>query len=319
MLLLDSKGLEPDASHVVSTTVVRRVSAVALACWLERHFLLYSLYADIQKAKRLTAKPFGVNFPIGHTPLDDFIDATLEEAPAVISITGGNPEPLLRRIQQSGVPVRTMVLVAGVQAARKAEALGADAVIAVGFEGGGHLGRDDIGTMVLTPRIVESVQIPVLASGGIADGRGLAAALALGAEGIEIGTRFVAVKESNAHHNYQQAIVEAQETDTVVIERSIGRPARVLKGRMSERILEVEGTLDMEHASADERLQRLLPFILGKVNTRAALEGVLDEGYVWAGQVIGLINDVPSVQELIERLVRGALEITRNMQRVFEK
>ncbi len=277
------------------------------------------LQADIQKAKRLTKNPFGVNFPIGHIPLEAFVDAALAEEPAVITITGGNPESLLRRIQQSGVALRTMVLVAGVRAARKAEALGADAVIAVGYEGGGHLGRDDIGSMVLTPRIVESVKIPVLASGGIADGRGLAAALALGAEGIELGTRFVAVKESNAHHNYQQAIVEAQETDTVVIERSIGRPARVLKGRMSERILEVEGTLDMEHASADERLQRLLPFILGKVNTRAALEGVLDEGYVWAGQVIGLINDVPSVQELIERLVRGALEITRNMQRVFEK
>jgi len=277
------------------------------------------LQADIQKAKRLTKNPFGVNFPIGHIPLEAFVDAALAEEPAVITITGGNPESLLRRIQQSGVALRTMVLVAGVRAARKAEALGADAVIAVGYEGGGHLGRDDIGSMVLTPRIVESVKIPVLASGGIADGRGLAAALALGAEGIELGTRFVAVKESNAHHNYQQAIVEAQETDTVVIERRIGRPARVLKGRMSERILEVEGTLDMEHASADERLQRLLPFILGKVNTRAALEGVLDEGYVWAGQVIGLINDVPSVQELIERLVRGALEITRNMQRVFEK
>ena len=277
------------------------------------------LQADIQKAKRLTKNPFGVNFPIGHIPLEAFVDAALAEEPAVITITGGNPESLLRRIQQSGVAIRTMVLVAGVRAARKAEALGADAVIAVGYEGGGHLGRDDIGSLVLTPRIVESVKIPVLASGGIADGRGLAAALALGAEGIELGTRFVAVKESNAHHNYQQAIVEAQETDTVVIERSIGRPARVLKGRMSERILEVEGTLDMEHASADERLQRLLPFILGKVNTRAALEGVLDEGYVWAGQVIGLINDVPSVQELIERLVRGALEITRNMQRVFEK
>jgi enoyl-[acyl-carrier protein] reductase II len=173
--------------------------------------------------------------------------------------------------------------------------------------------------MVLTPRIVESVKIPVLASGGIADGRGLAAALALGAEGIELGTRFVAVKESNAHHNYQQAIVEAQETDTVVIERSIGRPARVLKGRMPEQILETEEKLDREHVNADERLQRLLPLILGKVNTRAALEGVLDEGYVWAGQVVGLINDVPTVVELIERLVREAWEITRHMQQIFGK
>lgn len=276
-----------------------------------------ALQADIQKAKRLTKHPFGVNFPIGHIPMEAFLDAALAEEPAVITITGGNPESLIRRIQQSGVAVHIMVLVAGVRAARKAESLGADAVIAVGYEGGGHLGRDDIGSMVLTPRIVESVNIPVVASGGIADGRGMAAALALGAEGIELGTRFVAVKESNAHHNYQRAIVEAQETDTVVIERSIGRPARVLKGRVPEQILEVEETLDINHASADERLRRLLPFILGKVNTRAALEGVLEEGYVWAGQVVGLINDVPSVQELIERMVREAWEITRNMQGLF--
>jgi NADH:quinone reductase (non-electrogenic) len=276
-----------------------------------------ALRADIQKAKRFTKQPFGVNFPIGHIPLEAFVDAALAEEPAVITITGGNPESLIRRIQQSGVDVRTMVLVAGVRAARKAEALGADAVIAVGYEGGGHLGKDDIGSMVLTPRIVESVKIPVLASGGIADGRGMAAALALGAEGIELGTRFIAVKESNAHHNYQRAIVEAQETGTVIIERSIGRPARVLRGPVSERILEVEETLDEEHMSDGERLQKLLPFILGKVNTRAALEGVMDEGYVWAGQVVGLINDVPTVQELIERLVREAWEITWRMQRLF--
>lgn len=278
-----------------------------------------ALQADIRKAKRLTKHPFGVNFPIGRLPLEAFVDATLAEGPAVITITGGNPESLMKRIQQSGVEVRTMVLVAGVRAARKAEALGAGAVIAVGYEGGGHLGRDDIGSMVLTPRIVESVKIPVLASGGIADGRGMAAALALGAEGVEMGTRFVAVKESNAHRNYQQAIVDAQETDTVVIEHSIGRPARVLKGRVSEQILEEEESLKKENASADERLQRLLPLISGKVNTRAALEGMLDEGYVWAGQVVGLINDVPSVLELIERMVREAWEITRDMQSLFEK
>ncbi len=275
------------------------------------------LQADIQKAKRLTDKPFGVNFPIGHISLEAFVDAALAEGSAVISITGGNPEPLLRRIQQSGVPVRTMVLVAGVRAARKAESLGADAVIAVGFEGGGHLGRDDIGTMVLTPRIVESVKIPVLASGGIADGRGFAAALALGAEGIELGTRFVAVRESNAHPNYQQALIEANETDTVIIERSIGRPARVLKGPVPEKILQVEAELEMEHAGADERLRRMLPFILGKVNTRAALEGVLDEGFVWAGQVVGLMHDVPSAKELIERTVGEAWEMVEKMRRMF--
>ena len=210
-----------------------------------------------------------------------------------------------------------MVLIAGVRAARKAESLGADAVIAVGYEGGGHLGRDDIGTMVLTPRIVESVKIPVLASGGLADGRGLAAALALGAEGIELGTRFVAVRESNAHPHYQQALVEAKEADTVIIERSVGRPARVLKGPMTERIQQVEAEIEQSNASADERLQRMLPLIQGTVNTRSALEGVLEEGFVWAGQVVGLINDVPAAKELIERTVIEAKEITERMRKVF--
>src|SRR5215469_14538250 len=234
-----------------------------------------------------------------------------------MSITGGNPEGVLRHIQQSSVAVKTMVLVAGTRAARKAEALGADAVIAVGFEGGGHLGRDDVGSMVLIPRIVEEVKIPVLASGGIADGRGLVAALALGAEGIELGTRFVAVQESNAHPAYQQALVEAQETDTVIIERSIGRPARTLKGPFTDTILQIEQEFEHDRIGPDERLQRLLPFIRGVVNTRSALEGKLDEGFVWAGQVVGLIHDVPSSQELIERIVREAYEITQRMQNVF--
>ena len=276
-----------------------------------------ALQADIQKAKRLTQQPFGVNFPIGHIPLDKFVDAALAEEVPVISITGGNPEPLLRRIQQSGVPVRTMVLVAGVRAAKKAESLGADAVIAVGVEGGGHLGREDIGTMVLVPRIVESVNIPVLASGGIANGRGFAASLALGAEGVELGTRFVAVRESNAHPNYQQALVEAKETDTIIVERSIGRPARVLKGRSADQILQIEQELEKEQAAPDERLRRILPFIIGSVNHRAALDGELDEGFVWAGQVVGLINDVPTSQELIERIVLDARNIMQQMQSVF--
>ena len=275
------------------------------------------LQANIQEAKRLTSKPIGVNFPLGHIARESFLDAALAERPEVISITGGNPEAILRHIQNSGVAVRTLVLVAGVRAAQKAEALGADAVIAVGYEGGGHLGRDDIGSMVLVPRIVEAVKIPVLASGGIADGRGLVAALALGAEGIELGTRFVAVQESNAHPEYKQALVDAKETDTVIIERAIGRPARVLKGRTADEILSIERELEEERAAPDERLRRLLPYIAGRVNTRAALEGMLDDGFVWAGQVAGLINDIPTVQELIKRIVAEAVVSTTRMQDVF--
>ena len=273
--------------------------------------------AEIQKVKLLTDRPFGVNIPIGHAPVEIMLETALAQKPAVISITGGNPENLLRRIQQSGIPVMTMVLVAGVRAALKAEALGADAVIAVGFEGGGYLGRDDIGTMVLIPRIVESVSLPVLASGGIADGRGLIAALALGAEGIEVGTRFVAVRESNAHPRYQQALVEAQETETVVVKRSLGQPARALQGTISREILHREEELTKAHADPEERLQHLLPLIKGSVNKRAALDGVLEEGFLWAGQGVGLVHDIPTTQEWMERTMLQAQDISQQLQKIF--
>ena len=278
------------------------------------------LRADIRQLKALTRLPYGVNFPLGHRPIDAFLDVALEEGAPVISITAGNPEATLRRIQQSGVsPLpKTMVLVAGTRAARKAEDLGADAVIAVGYEGGGHLGRDDVGTLVLVPRIVESVRIPVLASGGIADGRGLAAALALGAEGIELGTRFIAVRECIAHQHYKDALVNASETDTTLIEKSIGRPARVLRGALVERLLEIETGLERRGASREEALQEILPYILGEVNKVAAIEGRLDEGFIWAGQVAGLIHDVPTARELVERTVREAREQAQRLIAAFE-
>ena len=278
------------------------------------------LRADIRRLKALTHQPYGVNFPLGHRPIDAFLDVALEEGAPVISITAGNPEATLRRIQQSGVsPLpRTMVLVAGTRAARKAEDLGADAVIAVGYEGGGHLGRDDVGTLVLVPRIVETVRIPVLASGGIADGRGLAAALALGAEGIELGTRFIAVAECIAHQHYKEALVNAGETDTTLIEKSIGRPARVLRGALVERLLEIEAGLERRGASREEALQEILPYILGEVNKVAAIEGRLDEGFIWAGQVAGLIHDIPTARELIERTVREAREQAQRLANSFE-
>jgi NADH:quinone reductase (non-electrogenic) len=278
------------------------------------------LRADIRRLRERTTMPFGVNFPLGHRPLDAFVDVALEEGTPVLSITAGNPEGILRRVQQSGLtPLpKTMVLVAGTRAAQKSEDLGADAVIAVGYEGGGHLGRDDIGTLVLVPRVVETVRIPVLASGGIADGHGLAAALALGAEGVELGTRFIAVQECVAHQAYKDALVAASETDTVLIERSIGRPARVLRGTLAERILAVEAELERRGVSREEALPELLPFIRGEVNKRAAIEGEMDEGFVWAGQVVGLIHDIPTVRELVERMVREARDAAGRMRACCE-
>lgn len=276
--------------------------------------------ADIQRLKALTRLPFGVNFPLGHKLVDPFVDVALEEGAHVISITAGNPEGVLRQIAQSGAkPLpKTMVLVAGTRAARKAQDLGADAVIAVGYEGGGHLGRDDIGTLVLTPKIVETVSIPVLASGGIMDGRGMAAGLALGADGVELGTRFIATQECVAHQNYKEALVAATEADTVIIERSMGRPARVLRrGPLVERILTIEDELTRRGASREEAFEALFPLIRGEVNKVAAIKGRLDEGFIWAGQGIGLINDIPTARELIERTIREAHRTAEHMHGMF--
>ncbi|MEO7001470.1 MAG: nitronate monooxygenase [Ktedonobacterales bacterium] len=279
------------------------------------------LRADIHRLRAATTAPYGVNFPLGMRPIEPFLDVALEENAPVITITAGNPEATLRRIQHSGVaPLpKTMVLVAGVRAARKAQDLGADAVIAVGYEGGGHLGRDDVSTLILTPRILDTITIPVLASGGMVDGRGLAAALALGADGVEMGTRFIAVQECIAHPAYKAALVAATENDTLVIERAIGRPARVLRGPMAERILTLEADLERSGASREEALVALLPYIRGEVNIKAAIEGKLDEGFVWAGQGIGLIADIPTARELIERMVREAQAALQQASQTFKK
>lgn len=255
------------------------------------------LREEIRKTKSLTDRPFGVNIAISqHKSVDDFIDVVLEEGVSAISLTGGNPEPILRRLENS--PVKKLVLVGTVRQAQKAESLGADAVMAVGQEGGGHIGRVDTGTIVLIPRVVESVQIPVIASGGIADGRGFLAAFALGAEGIEMGTRFVATKECIAHAAYKEALVRGQETDTLVIKRTIGAPGRVLPSAWVEKILEEE-----LHGTTAEKLR---PFISGERNRHAAIEGQMDEGFAWAGQSMGLIKNVPTVAELFDEMITTA-------------
>ncbi|MCL5676987.1 MAG: nitronate monooxygenase [Firmicutes bacterium] len=266
------------------------------------------LRAEIQKARAATHKPFGVNFALGHWDWSSHLDVALEEKVPVISVTGGNPEPLFQRLH--GHQVKKLVLVAGVRQAQKAEDLGADAVIAVGAEGGGHLGRDDTSTLVLVARIVDSVRVPVIASGGIGDGRGLAAALALGAEGIEMGTRFVATRECVAHPAYKEGLVRARETDTVIIERSLGRPGRALRSPFTEEILRREA----EGATFDD----LLPFIGAEANRRAALQGKMDEGFAWAGQVAGLVEDIPTVAELLSRLVTEARESWRRLGQAME-
>lgn len=267
------------------------------------------LRSEIRRVRQLSDRPFAVNFAISvRRDIMTLVEIALDEGVQIMSFTAGNPEPFLRRLEGTGV--KTLVLVAGVRQAQKVEQLGGSAVIAVGYEGGGHLGRDDIGTLVLVARILESVEIPVLASGGIGNGRGLAAALAMGASGIEMGTRFVATQECGAHEQYKQALVAAQETQTAIIERSLGTPGRVLAGPAAEHVLALE---------ADESTRdALIAAISGTVNQRGALAGRLDEGWVWAGQVAGLIHDVPTVKELLDRMVAEAEQRLRAALTAFD-
>ncbi|WP_019242461.1 MULTISPECIES: NAD(P)H-dependent flavin oxidoreductase [Bacillus] len=266
------------------------------------------LRAEIRRVKTLTDNPFGVNFAIGTNgrPFEAYVEAAVEEGIEVATITGGNPQGIFDLLE--GTNVKKIVLVAARRQAEKAEELGADAVMVVGQEGGGHLGRDDVGTMVLIPQVVDSVSIPVIASGGIGDGRGLMAALSLGAEGIEMGTRFIATKECvHANDKYKQALIDGSERDTVVIKRSIGAPARAISNSWTEKILELE--------KEQVGYNGLKDYISGRTNMKYIHEGKTDEGFAWAGQVLGMIKDVPTVDELFSSMISTAEEIRKKWQR----
>lgn len=257
------------------------------------------LREEIHKVRMKTDKPFGVNYAIGQhgRPYEHMLQVAIDEKVPAITMTGGNPAPIFEMLK--GADIKKLVLVAARRQAEKAEELGADGVMVVGQEGGGHLGRSDIGTFVLVPQVVDAVSIPVIASGGIGDGRGLLAALALGAEGIEMGTRFIATQECvHAHDSYKQRLVEGTENDTVVIKRSIGAPARAIANEFTNKILELEKKYgDYEH---------LKEYISGEANKRYIYDGNEKEGFGWAGQVMGLIKDVPTVDELFQKMITDA-------------
>ncbi len=254
------------------------------------------LRAEVLRCKALTDKPFGVNFPIGRSPIEALLEAALEAGAPVIALTAGNPAPHIPRCKAAGAKV--LVLIAGPELAKKAEAAGADMVATVGYEGGGHLGRGDETTMVMVPRTVAAVKIPVLASGGIASGAGMLAALALGAEGVEMGTRFVATTEARAHANYKNALATAKPEDTRVIKRTLGMPGRSLDSG------HVRAILAAEAAGAPKEV--ILPMVLGAMNALGTDQGELEQGFVWAGQCVGLIEDVVPAGEVIARMVAEA-------------
>jgi NADH:quinone reductase (non-electrogenic) len=250
---------------------------------------------EIETFRKLSPFPFGVNFAISRFKENymHLLDLAIEMEVPIISITGGDPTPVFERIK--GTNIKTMVLVADVRQAIKAQNLGADAIIAVGQEGGGHLGKSDVSTLVLVPRVVDSVDIPVIASGGIGDGRGLLAALALGAEGIEMGTRFIATQECVlSSERYKQDLVKASELDTMIIKKTLGTPGRVLKSDYTQKIIDLE--------AQNVGYEGLKPLISGEANKQYIHHEDAKNGYGWAGQIVGLIHDIPTVAELFDRI-----------------
>ena len=251
---------------------------------------------QIRKVRERTDKPFGVNVPMFSPYVSEVVKVCIEEKVPVMTTGGGNPAPFIGPLKEAGIIV--IPVVASVALAKRLERLGVDALVAEGMESGGHIG--DVATMPLVPQVVDAVKIPVIAAGGIADGRGLAAALALGAVGVQMGTRFICTEECIAHPVYKEQIVKAHDRATMVTGYSLGHPVRALKNPMVHRFQELE----KKGASEEE----IIAFGTGALR-KAVLEGDWENGSFMAGQSCGLIHDIVPVKVLIERIVAEAEEI----------
>lgn len=268
------------------------------------------LREEIKKTRSLTDKPFAVNITLLPTiqavDYQRHIDVALEGGVKIIETAGRSPEPYMKQLKEAKVKV--MHKVARVKDAKSAERLGVDAVTIVGFEAAGHPGMDEVTSLVLVPITVDAVKIPVIVGGGIGDGRGFAAALALGAEGVLMGTRFMASKECPINPKIAQWMVNAKETDTLMIERSIKNTARVMKTEFSQRVLELE--------EKGATLEELLPFISGDRSRESYISGDVNDGVIACGQVVGLIHELPSVKEIIDGIINEAGLITRRLYKM---
>ena len=248
---------------------------------------------EIRKAKKMTDKPFGVNVMLLSPHADDVAKVVVEEGIKVVTTGAGNPEKYMEMWKAAGIKVITVV--ASVALAKRMEKYGADAVVAEGTESGGHIGEAT--TMTLVPQVADAVSIPVIAAGGIADGRGIAAAFMLGAEAVQIGTRFVVAKESNVHENYKQRIIKAKDIDSAVTGRTHGHPIRCLRNKMTREYLKLE-----QEGKSFEELEYLT---LGSLRN-AVQEGDINEGTVMAGQIAGMIQKEQTCREMIEEMAAQA-------------
>lgn len=264
------------------------------------------LQNEIRLCRSLTKKPFGVNIALIHRDprkIEQDMDVVIEEGVRVIETAALNPEQFVKRLKKKGVTV--LHKCAAVRHAQTAERIGVDAVTLVGYDAAGHTGLDDLPLSIMIPLAVDSLKIPVIAAGGVGDGRGFVAVLALGASGVQIGTRLMASQECPACDKFKEWLVQTEATDTVHVERSMNRAYRVRRNEAAEKVLE------MEKRGAD--IFELLTYIGGEALQKVLFEGDVDAGVVACGPVAGLINDVPSVKQIIDRMLKQGQDIVERL------
>ena len=252
---------------------------------------------QIKKAKTLTDKPFGVNLMLMSPYIDEAVKVVCEEGIKVVTTGAGNPARYMEQLKSAGVKV--ICVVASVALAVMVERMGASAVVAEGCESGGHVG--DTTTMALVPQVVDAVSIPVIAAGGIADGRGMAAAFMLGAQAVQMGTRFLTAKECNVHANYKEKVLKAKDRDTIVTGKSLGHPVRALKNRMTRDFQAKE----LDPSTTPDELEKMGAGAL----RRAAIEGDVKTGSCMCGQIAGLVNSEGTCEEIITGICRDAFAL----------
>jgi NAD(P)H-dependent flavin oxidoreductase YrpB (nitropropane dioxygenase family) len=265
------------------------------------------LRQEIKKTRGMTDKPFAVNItllptmrPVNH---EEYINVTIDEGINIIETSGRSPEPYMKLLKDARVKV--IHRAARIRDIKTAERIGVDAITIVGFEAAGHPGMNDVTSLVLIPIAVDSVKIPVIAGGGIGDARGFIAALALGAGGVLMGTRFMLSKECPLHPKIVKWMLQARETDTIIIERSIKNAARVMKTEFSQRVLEME--------EKGVTLEELLPMISGDRSKRSYISGDVNDATIACGQVVGLIHNLPTVKEIIDGIINEAGRIGKRL------
>jgi enoyl-[acyl-carrier protein] reductase II len=264
---------------------------------------------EILIATERTKYPFGVNLPISehkdNQPYINVIEKHKDKIKA-ISISAGNPTPFIPIFKEMGLVV--MVITATAKHALKAQKSGADIIVCEGYEAGGHNGGEELTTFALVPHITRVVDVPVVAAGGIMDGHGMVAAMSLGADGVQLGTRFVATKECEAHENYKQYLIDSYDDATTILTRKIGGVIRALKSNYTTKVQKVD--------QATNSIEEILPYVRGTENRKAVIEGDFENGWASAGQGVSLINEIASAEDVVKIIVEEANCVISNLKKI---